>query len=152
MRITRNPPEEITKQLLTEAQLPVQDITPEHLKHFFGAWSDTHLEGVVGLELYGSVALLRSLAVITARKRSGLGTALLSKAERYAAGQGATSLFLLTTTAKMYFEQHGYLTIPRASAPNAIRATAEFSNICPASAVLMVKHSTAESIPTSKIK
>ena len=140
MNITRNPPEATTKQLLIEAQLPVKDITPEHLEHFFGAWSGTRLDGVVGLELYQSVALLRSLAVITARQRSGLGAALVSEAERYAAEQGTRSLFLLTTTAKNYFEQRGYLSISRASAPKAIRATAEFSSICPASAVFMVKH------------
>ncbi len=92
------------KELLTEAQLPTEDITPEHLEHFFGAQSEQGLEGVVGLELYGSVALLRSLAVRTAARGLGVGAELVSKAEHYALEKGARSLFLLTMTAKAYFE------------------------------------------------
>lgn len=140
MNITRKPSEIEIKDLLTEAQLPIEDITPEHLAHFFGAQSDLGLEGVVGLELYGSVALLRSLAVRPGRRGSGVGAELVSTAEHYALEKGARSLFLLTLTAKAYFEKRGYTAIPRDSVPDAIRATDEFKHICPTSAVPMVKH------------
>ena len=140
MNFTRKPSEVVTKQLLAEAQLPIDDITPEHLKHFVGAWSERGLEGVIGLEFYGSVALLRSLAVRTTSRCSGLGAQLVSWAEDYAMKNGVRSLFLLTTTAKRYFDKHGYTVIARESVPDAIRATAEFSSICPTTAVLMVKH------------
>lgn len=140
MNITRKPSEIEIKELLTEAQLPTEDITPEHLAHFFGAWSVQGLEGVVGLELYGSVALLRSLAVRMESRGSGVGAELVSKAEHYAFEEGARSLFLLTMTARAYFEKRGYTAILRDSVPEAIRATAEFKHICPASAVPMVKH------------
>ena len=63
MEIFANPNETSVKQLLSESELPTGDITAQHLAHFFGSGHGPELEGVVGLELYGDVALLRSLAV-----------------------------------------------------------------------------------------
>ena len=48
-------------------------------------------------------------------------------------------MFLLTTTAESYFGKRGYSTTPREAVPEVIRNTKEFANICPGSAVLMVK-------------
>lgn len=84
MHITRKPPEAAVKKLLAAAQLPTTDITSELMEHFFVAWAGENLEGVVGLEPFGSAALLRSLAVVAPRRRSGLGSELLSGIERYA--------------------------------------------------------------------
>ncbi|MCK7515679.1 MAG: hypothetical protein MZV70_74680 [Desulfobacterales bacterium] len=71
MDIFTNPNEAAVKQLLSESGLPIADITAQHLQHFFGCGSGSELEGLVGLELYGEVALLRSLAVAApmARRR-----------------------------------------------------------------------------------
>lgn len=148
MNVTRNPSKSAITQLLTEAQLPVEDITSEHLAHFFGAWSELRLEGVVGLELYGSVALLRSLAVRMEMRGLGVGGRLLKEIEYYAYEKGARSLFLLTMTAQTYFEKYGYSVIPRDSVPDAILATAAFTHICPASAVPMVKHMANRTLDT----
>ncbi len=56
------------------------------------------------------------------------------------ARSGVRSLFLLTTTAEEFFGQRGYARVARESAPETIRSTREFADICPASSVLMVKH------------
>lgn len=140
MNITRKPPEIDVKKLLESVQLPTIDITPEHLEHFFAVWGNSGLEGVVGVELHGSAALLRSLAVVPSKRRFGLGSELLAQVEQYAAEKGVRSLFLLTTTAESYFMKYGYIPLLREAAPEAIRNTAEFTCICPASSVLMVKH------------
>lgn len=140
MKITRKPPVLAVKELLNSARLPTTDITTEHMEHFLGAWCDSTLEGAVGLELYGSVALLRSLVVAASKQGSGLGSRLLSRVEQYAIERGVRSLFLLTTTAEHYFDKHGYTCISRTAVPEAIRNTAEFTSLCPASSVLMVKH------------
>ena len=150
MHIICNPPEVAVKQLLLEAQLPIEDITPAHFEHFFGAWSGQCLEGVIGLQPYGSFALLRSLAVRVVRRGSGLGSELISAAERYALQKGVRSIFLLTTTAKSYFEKHGYTQIARDSVPLVIRTTSQFSSICPTSATAMRKCVAANSAPTSE--
>ena len=97
------------------------------------------LVGVVGVELYGSDGLLRSLAVAPAHRNSGLGATLVSNAETWAAEQGVEILYLLTTTAAQFFARRGYEAVPRSEAPDAIAATAQFSDICPASSTFMRK-------------
>ena len=140
MHIFVNPSEVAVKQLLCESGLPVADITAQHLRHFFGCGSGPELEGLVGLELYGEVALLRSLAVAAKQRGSGLGSQLVEHAERYARDQGVKSLYLLTTTAEAFFLRFGYARLPREEAPEAIKSTKEFAGICPVSSAFMVKH------------
>jgi amino-acid N-acetyltransferase len=139
MDIFANPDESAVKQLLSESSLPISDITTQHLQHFFGCGSSLGLEGVIGLELFGEMALLRSLAVASSRRNSGLGSRLVAHAERHARDQGVQSLYLLTTTAEQFFLRHGYARIPRDKAPAAIKSTSEFSGICPVSSAFMVK-------------
>ena len=139
MKIFANPDESSVKRLLSESSLPIEDITAQHLQHFFGCGSGPELLGLVGLELFGEVALLRSLAVAAERRGSGLGSRLVEHAERYARDQGATTLYLLTTTAEAFFRRRGYARIPRETAPPAIMGTKEFAGICPASSAFMIK-------------
>jgi amino-acid N-acetyltransferase len=134
-----NPDECAVKRLLSESGLPILDISPHHLQDFFWCGSGSVLEGVVGLELYGEVALLRSLAVASSRRGSGLGSGLVAHAELHAQNQGAKSLYLLTNTAESFFLRRGYTRIHRGEAPTAIRNTSEFSGICPVSSAFMVK-------------
>jgi amino-acid N-acetyltransferase len=140
MDIFTNPDESSVKNLLSESGLPIADITAKHMEHFFGCGSGSNLEGVVGLELYGEVALLRSLAVTASRRGAGLGSVLVAHAERYAREQGAKSLYLLTTTADAFFLRRGYARIPREEAPEAIKNTKEFGGICPLSSAFMIKN------------
>jgi amino-acid N-acetyltransferase len=140
MDIFTNPDESAVKQLLSESGLPVADITAQQLQHFFGCGSGQELEGLVGLELYGEVALLRSLAVAAAHRSAGLGSRLVAHAERHAQDHEVKSLYLLTTTAESFFLRRGYIKIPREEAPAAIMSTKEFAGICPLSSAFMVKH------------
>jgi amino-acid N-acetyltransferase len=139
MDIFAKPNEAAVKQLLSESGLPIEDITAQHLQDFFGCGSGLELEGLVGLELFGEVALLRSLAVASSRRGSGVGSGLVAHAERHAKDQGVKSLYLLTTAAEKFFLRRGYTRIPREDAPAAIKGTKEFSGICPVSSVFMVK-------------
>jgi len=139
MKIVRNPSYLEVKDLLESSGLPINDLTPENMKHFSAAWEDSRLEGVVGIELLGTDALLRSLAVVTSKRGTGLGASLLAEMEQYAVKNGVTRLFVITTTAESYFNKHGYINLSREAAPETIRSTQEFSSICPDDAVLMVK-------------
>jgi len=49
------------------------------------------------------------------------------------------AVWLLTTTAREFFERLGYAAVDRADVPGAIRATAQFSSLCADSATVMVK-------------
>jgi amino-acid N-acetyltransferase len=126
-------------QLLAAAQLPTEDLTAAHCENFFFAGSPTELTGLVGLELYGNVALLRSLVVAPDRRGAGAGAALLKHAEDHARSQGVRTLYLLTTTAESFFAKQGYQRAARETAPAAIRATREFAGICPASSAFMMR-------------
>jgi amino-acid N-acetyltransferase len=139
MHIFAKPSKQQIAALLSECDLPFEDLTNEHLEHFFGCGKEDAPKGVVGLEIYGSVALLRSLAVAKSARGRGCGRTLVDAAERYAKTRGTKEIFLLTTTAKSLFESLGYEVAPRDSAPDAIKATSEFSSVCPASATFMRK-------------
>jgi amino-acid N-acetyltransferase len=122
------------KRLLEQALLPTADLTDRHLEHFLACD-----EGVVGLEIYAPVALLRSLAVTPGSRTRGVGTALVAEAEQYARSQGVAEIYLLTTTAEPFFARVGYERIARDAAPAAIRETQEFSSLCPAGSAVMRK-------------
>jgi amino-acid N-acetyltransferase len=125
--------------LLDAASLPTEDLTAAHCEHFFFSGPDAAPDGLVGLEMFGEVALLRSLVVSAGRRGSGAGTALLEHAERYARARGVHTVYLLTTTAEDFFAKRGYRRTAREIAPEAIRATREFVGLCPASAAFMSK-------------
>lgn len=133
------------KTLLAEAQLPVSDLHEKRNLVLLGIREQGRLVGVIGVEAYGAVGLLRSLAVVEARRRSGLGRCLTAAAEQWAAEQGIKTLYLLTTTASEFFARLGYEVIPRSEAPAAVAATAQFSGLCPASSTFMRKVSAAHS-------
>lgn len=126
--------------LLAANALPVSDLRGDPPVVLFGAGADDRLDGVVGLELHGTVALLRSLAVDADARRGGLGMALVAHAEQQAAAHGAQAVYLLTTTAAAFFARLGYRDADRGHAPAAIAATRQFSGLCPASSAFMVKH------------
>jgi len=140
MDIIAHPSESAAKRLLVEAGLPAADIPAEHLQHFFFCGPGPDLDGLVGIELYGEVALLRSLTVAPNQRGSGLGSRLVDHAEHYARDRGVNSLYLLTTTAEAFFLRRGYTRLAREKAPDPIRNTTEFGGICPLSSALMVKH------------
>jgi amino-acid N-acetyltransferase len=126
-------------KLLAAAQLPTEDLTAGHCEHFFFSGSPSEPTGLVGLELFGNVALLRSLVVAPETRGTGQGAALLKHAENHARAEGVRTLYLLTTTAESFFAKHGYQRSARESAPAAIRATREFADICPASSAFMMR-------------
>ena len=128
------------KHLLSACGLPTADISPSNSLLFFGSHSDAKLVGIVGLEVYGTVALLRSLAVDPTQRKHGLGKSLVDFAEAHAASLGVKSLYLLTTTADALFSRLGYAHASREEAPRVIKATSQFSALCPASSVFMCKH------------
>lgn len=125
--------------LLSACNLPVADLSPASAAQLFGVRLDGTLAAIVGLELYGPFGLLRSLAVAPACRRRGIGRALIAFAESFAAAHGVESLYLLTTDAAEFFLKLGYSPLPREAAPSAIRATSQFSGLCPASSAFMSK-------------
>ena len=137
--IKQQPSLAAVKDLLDAVALPSADLTAARMEHFFYCGSAPRPNGIVGLELFGADAFLRSLVVAVEHRSAGLGTALVEHAERYARASGARSLFLLTTTVPGFFARLGYVVADRSAAPVTIRDTQQFAGLCPSSATFMVK-------------
>ncbi len=122
--------------LLDAAGLPLAGLTPT-LTDFFVAEQDGRVVGAVGLEGYGPDALLRSAVVDPAARGSGIGVALVERVVEHARQRGILAIYLLTTTAEHYFPRFGFHRIGREAVPEAVKASVEFREACPASAAVM---------------
>ena len=127
------------KQLLAACDLPHEDIRSYLLRHFWVAGGIKSLTGVVGLEILGKEALLRSLAVAPRARGKGLGEQLIAKAEQHAQNLQVNTLYLLTLTAADFFKKLGYQVMKREDAPETLQNTTEFQGICPVSATCLTK-------------
>ena len=90
--------------------------------------------GVVGLEVRGPYALLRSLAVKSEARSKGYGRTLLAFAEEEARCRGVQAVFGLTTTIPELLTRYGFMPVERTDLPAELSASAELRGACPASA------------------
>jgi N-acetylglutamate synthase-like GNAT family acetyltransferase len=127
------------KAALTKAKLPTEDIEAPGRLFWRFETSDEVPVGFGGLEVHGEDALLRSLVTLPPVRGRGIGTAMVAALEFEARLHGCRSLWLITTTAADFFQRLGYARCERAVVAPAIRETAEFSNLCPASAEVLMK-------------
>ncbi len=125
--------------LLIESGLPVDDLGADNLDGFLVAEDGVKLVGLIGLQLYGTIGLLRSLVVARDARKLGLGGKLVGALESAAQAAGVTELWLLTIDAENFFERHDFEIMARDAAPASIQQTDEFSNLCPGTAFLMRK-------------
>jgi amino-acid N-acetyltransferase len=125
--------------LLRHASLPTADLSAARSAEFLVAVEDGAVVGAIGMEVHSDAALLRSLVVEGGRRGSGVGTALVSAAEKSALASQVREIVLLTETAEKFFEQRGYRVIDRSAAPLAVQSAQEFKALCPQSAACMQK-------------
>ena len=119
---------------LAEAGLPVADLAMPG-RQFFRARDDAGaVVGYVGWETLGASALLRSLVVLPGRRGEGFGRALAEWSLAQVAAAGFADAWILTTTAAGLAERLGFVDVPRDQAPDHIRASRQFTSLCPCSA------------------
>jgi amino-acid N-acetyltransferase len=123
--------------LLQQQHLPVSDIDEDKVLYLLKAYERTI--GTVGLEIFEDCALLRSVSVLKQEQGKGYGKYICEEIEKYVKEAGINCLYLLTTTAKDFFNKQGYCAINREDAPASVQQTAEFTALCPSSAVVMKK-------------
>jgi amino-acid N-acetyltransferase len=120
-------------------QLPTVDLNPKMLADFLVARREGILVGVAGLERHAKMGLLRSVAVDKSLRGVGLGKRLVMSMEDRARGRGIKQMFLLTNGAEDFFLAMGYRPLDRLDAPQGIRHTQQFRDLCPASSTFMTK-------------
>ena len=126
-----------TVELLKDAGLCFEDLSADMLA--FVAENNAIFQGVIGREIFGDIAFMRSLVISGDARGAGIGPALVTALETACLTDGIGEIWLLTFDADPFFAKLGYLTRDRADAPDAIRNTEEFRVLCPADAVLMSK-------------
>lgn len=123
--------------LLEASGLPTEDLGNSLGDNYVVAEKGGRLLGVAGVEVHGSTGLVRSVAVAPEQRGHGLGERLLRDRLEWARANHIDSVFLLTMDADGYFVHHGFVRVSREEAPAEIRASSQFTTLCPSSAVLM---------------
>ncbi len=124
--------------LLKEAKLPTNDID-ENVK-LFVLKNEQEIIGTGGLEQMDEYGLLRSVSVKESEKGKGLGQKITQSIENYAKSVGIKELYLLTNTAKDFFDKkENYEVIDRNLVPKEIQESRQFAETCPSSATVMRK-------------
>ncbi len=125
-------------KLLHDNGLPTIDIGISQVNFFIGEYQK-QLVGVIGIEKYESKGLLRSLVVESSYTKLEIGKTLINQLFKYSKLNNIKDVYLLTETARMYFEKFRFEEIERTRVPEIIMKTSEFNDICPKSAVVMHK-------------
>ncbi|MFL5462281.1 MAG: arsenic resistance N-acetyltransferase ArsN2 [Gemmatimonadales bacterium] len=125
--------------LLSRSGLPTAGVA-DNFSQFLVAEANGRLVGVVGLEIYGQSALLRSAAVEESWRGSGVGRVLVERALDLARQREIDDVYLLTTTAEHYFPKFGFVCVRRDEVAQGVQSSVEFQTACPASATAMRKH------------
>lgn len=125
-------------ELLEIERLPAEDIAAQKGRFWIVREGPVLVAGI-GLEQYGDLGLLRSLVTAREFRNRGMAARLLNHLMEQARSFGIRELYLLTETAESWFSKKGFEKINRNGAPEGIKGSAEFSRVCPASAVLMFR-------------
>ena len=123
--------------LLQKCGLPFEDCN-EHLNNFYGITSGDRLCAIGALQIFGSVALLRSVAVHPDERGKGLAGLITRYLLGLARSEGITELYLLTESAEGYFARFEFCPVDRGTVPEAIKSTRQFTSLCPSSAQVML--------------
>lgn len=124
------------KKFLKRNDLIYEDIET-HAVELFLAYENSKFVGIIGLERFDNTGLLRSLAVDEDFRNQGYGKQICRKLIDYSKNIRIAELYLLTCTAKDFFEKIGFEVISRENVPKSIKTTTEFSSLCPNDAICM---------------
>src|SRR5690242_11140182 len=119
--------------LLEKSRLP-QDGLSDHVATLLVAREDHIIVGSAALEIYGTTALLRSVAAEDHLRGYGVGQRLTKAALNLAREKGITEVYLLTETAARFFLRFGFRPVPRSDVSPAIHDSIEWTTTCPKNA------------------
>lgn len=118
------------KDLLIKNDLPSDDVSGL-MDSFLIAHSNGDLSGIICLQSEGHYGLLRSFVVKEDFRNQGIGKLLFDELMNCADNKNLSDVYLLTYTARKYFEKKGFKLMERKFVPEEILKTSEFSsNTC----------------------
>lgn len=122
--------------LLEEAGLPALPSSVP-LSNVIVALDAGRTLGEIALEVHARSGLLRSAVVAPEHRRKGVGASLVRSIVARAHELGLRDLYLLSGEAPEFFATVGFVPIERSEVPSEIRATRQYREQCPESAVTM---------------
>ena len=125
-------------QLLRAYDLPASDISA-HLHNFIVVEDEASLIAVGGYEDCEQFGLIRSFAVKAEYKGQRIAERIFDQLTEAAVDSGKQQFYLLTTSAADYFLRLGFAICEREAVPECIKATKQFSELCPGCATVMVR-------------
>jgi amino-acid N-acetyltransferase len=127
---------EAFRSLLKSSGLPADDLNYRR-DLLVGYYEGGSLVGTGGLEIHGNYGLLRSLSVKLGIRGKSVGTTITEYLLKQAQEKKLKGVYLLTETAKGFFEKKGFHVVARDHVPDDVKASSEFSHVCPTTAVVM---------------
>jgi amino-acid N-acetyltransferase len=128
---------EAFRSLLRNSKLPADDLDYKR-DLLIGYYEGESLVGTGGLEVHGSFALLRSLSVKMGIRGKSVGSTIFESLLSNAKKKHLKAIYLLTETAKGFFEKKGFKQISREEVPDEVKASSEFTSVCPTTATVMM--------------
>lgn len=128
-------PDQDVLSLLDAAGLPQPDASPVT---YWKLYEGSSCQGIVGVERWGTVALLRSLTVREVVRQHGLAARLTRAALEFLQNRGTREVWLFTETAHDYFLKWGFVDRSRSLTPPVILESQEGRGACPTDAAIMV--------------
>jgi amino-acid N-acetyltransferase len=126
------------RRLLSECGLPTLYIH-RHLKSFMVAKVGKKIVGVIGVEVYGRVGLLRSLCVKKAYRDQGIAKMLNAKILAYVRIRKINRLYVFTWDAEKFASKLGFRKVDKKRVSKSIRSTWQFRSFKPYPVVCMMK-------------
>jgi amino-acid N-acetyltransferase len=127
------------RALLRSNGLPIEDLDAGGVQTHW-VWRDAdRVVATVGLDVVGTVAVIRSLVTDSAFRGQHIASALCDAAEDEGRRRGVTSVYLLTESAAELFERRGYRAVDRATVPDGVACHRQFASGCCRCARTMVK-------------
>ncbi|NKB64426.1 MAG: GNAT family N-acetyltransferase [Gammaproteobacteria bacterium] len=152
IKVSRSMTEEQRSQivdLLEQGGLPVNDLSQVDWLELLVWQESKQIRAVGGLQRCGDSVLLRSIATDPDYRGKGIASSLINQLHLLARDNHFEEVYLLTTDAESYFRGNSnnkgsktsldYQPIEREYAPASIKQSSQFSELCPASAILMKK-------------
>ena len=127
---------EAFRSLLKSSNLPADDLNYKK-DLLVGYYEGDSLVGTGGLEIHGNYALLRSLSVKFGIRGKAVGTTITEYLLNEARKKKLKAIYLLTETAAGFFRKKGFMDVPREEVPAEVKASSEFSQVCPTTAAVM---------------
>jgi amino-acid N-acetyltransferase len=137
--VAPTPPPAALIDLLRTAGLPADDLGSHEPTTVWTAGVAGDIHGAAALEQYECYGLLRSVAVAQRHRGQGWARLLIQTALSAAREADLVAVYVLTETAADYFYGLGFVAIGRQAVPPVVRQSTEFAELCPATAIAMVR-------------